>query len=217
MTNPATGLIHMGARMYQPKLGRFLSRDPITGGSANDYEYTSGDPINRLDVSGMTHSCNSWHRPDLCNQESEDEICQFVVERDLMDAAAFYCHTTSSGGGVKRVRGKGGNVFVISTRTGRLMKVELGSANVSRRVADWGDVRRSTLSQLPLIGGLWDQDGTWGARISRGGFWVLARWGATEAIKTAARTAGWFVTPIAMTVAGAYNWSGQCSVGYCGW
>ncbi|RIK04262.1 MAG: hypothetical protein DCC49_13575, partial [Acidobacteria bacterium] len=53
ITNPATGLIHMGARMYQPKFGRFLSRDPITGGSANDYEYTSGDPINRIDVSGM--------------------------------------------------------------------------------------------------------------------------------------------------------------------
>lgn len=42
----------MGARPYSPLLGRFLSVDPEEGGSANDYDYVVGDPINTLDLDG---------------------------------------------------------------------------------------------------------------------------------------------------------------------
>ena len=42
----------MGARPYSPLLGRFLSVDPEEGGSANDYDYVAGDPINTLDLDG---------------------------------------------------------------------------------------------------------------------------------------------------------------------
>lgn len=44
--------IEMGARLYSPTLGRFLETDPVLGGSANDYEYAGGDPLNRSDYSG---------------------------------------------------------------------------------------------------------------------------------------------------------------------
>jgi RHS repeat-associated protein len=50
-----TGLantIEMGARQYDPTLGRFLQTDPVEGGSANDYDYADGDPINQLDLDG---------------------------------------------------------------------------------------------------------------------------------------------------------------------
>ncbi len=47
-----SGIIRMGHRLYDPRIGRFLQVDPIEGGSANDYDYVSGDPINNFDLSG---------------------------------------------------------------------------------------------------------------------------------------------------------------------
>jgi hypothetical protein len=42
----------MGARPYSPLLGRFLTVDPVEGGSANNYDYTSADPTNGTDLDG---------------------------------------------------------------------------------------------------------------------------------------------------------------------
>jgi RHS repeat-associated protein len=51
-TELPSGVIAMGARSYVPQLGRFLQPDPISGGSANAYTYTFGDPVNSVDPSG---------------------------------------------------------------------------------------------------------------------------------------------------------------------
>lgn len=48
-----SGLIELGARQYDPVVGRFISVDPIDGGSATAYDYSYADPINRSDLSGM--------------------------------------------------------------------------------------------------------------------------------------------------------------------
>ncbi|MEU6511964.1 RHS repeat-associated core domain-containing protein [Streptomyces sp. NPDC046942] len=55
-----TGLTLMGVRLYNPTTGRFLSIDPVPGGSANAYEYGNGDPVNNYDLDGR-----SWWRRAL--------------------------------------------------------------------------------------------------------------------------------------------------------
>jgi uncharacterized protein RhaS with RHS repeats len=42
----------MGARSYAPQIGRFLQPDPVSGGSANAYGYTNGDPLDESDITG---------------------------------------------------------------------------------------------------------------------------------------------------------------------
>ncbi|TCO55930.1 PA14 domain-containing protein [Actinocrispum wychmicini] len=51
--------IEMGARVYLPVLGRFLQVDPVAGGSANDYDYVSADPVNSQDLAGTFPSWKS--------------------------------------------------------------------------------------------------------------------------------------------------------------
>ena len=51
-TELAAGVIQMGVRSYVPSLGRFLSPDPVLGGSANPYDYSNQDPINQFDLNG---------------------------------------------------------------------------------------------------------------------------------------------------------------------
>ncbi|MDL5205354.1 RHS repeat-associated core domain-containing protein [Streptomyces sp. ALI-76-A] len=47
-----SGLYKMGARYYDPQLGRFTQPDP-SGQEKNSYLYAAGDPINNTDPSGL--------------------------------------------------------------------------------------------------------------------------------------------------------------------
>ena len=46
------GVVLMGVRLYSPVVGRFLSVDPVPGGSASAYDYCSADPVNCTDLAG---------------------------------------------------------------------------------------------------------------------------------------------------------------------
>ncbi|GAQ70172.1 tRNA(Glu)-specific nuclease WapA precursor [Streptomyces turgidiscabies] len=54
-----TGLVLMGVRLYDPRLGRFLQTDPVAGGSANAYDYSNQDPCNSSDTTGAAPNCGS--------------------------------------------------------------------------------------------------------------------------------------------------------------
>jgi RHS repeat-associated protein len=68
-----TGLILMGARVYNPETNQFTSKDPIKGGNENPYTYPN-DPINGSDFNGL------WN-------ESQSELI-FVI---LTILAIYYC------------------------------------------------------------------------------------------------------------------------------
>src|SRR5262245_10396284 len=49
------------ARYYDPKVGRFISEDPIRFlGGVNFYAYVENDPINRTDPFGLQGCCGGW-------------------------------------------------------------------------------------------------------------------------------------------------------------
>ena len=51
------GVVKLGARFFDPVIGRFLSRDPLfvarTAATTNPYAFANNDPINRSDPSGL--------------------------------------------------------------------------------------------------------------------------------------------------------------------
>ncbi|HET9851634.1 MAG TPA: RHS repeat-associated core domain-containing protein [Candidatus Limnocylindrales bacterium] len=56
LVDPDTGLVHFGARDYDPAAGRWTAPDPLRygGGDTNLYRYANGDPVNVTDPSGTT-------------------------------------------------------------------------------------------------------------------------------------------------------------------
>jgi len=84
----ATGLYKMGARYYDPSLGRFTQVDPVVGGSANAYDYCAGDPINCSDPSGLERQPLPGDLHDTCFGLVEDS--RFYSAECLHYRTAFY-------------------------------------------------------------------------------------------------------------------------------
>lgn len=62
LNDPDTGFVRFGARDYDSLTGRWTRKDPIlfAGGDANLYAYTSGDPVNFVDPSGLETEVIIW-------------------------------------------------------------------------------------------------------------------------------------------------------------
>ena len=75
------GLTLMGARLYNPGTGNFLSNDPIQGGGANRYSYP-GDPVNESDMTGKSWDIDSRPLYDACRKYAGRVRC-FVAMNAL--------------------------------------------------------------------------------------------------------------------------------------
>jgi RHS repeat-associated protein len=55
------GMLQLGARLYDPGLGRFLNPDPIGfAGGLNLYEYCFGNPVGFVDPSGLDPAADAF-------------------------------------------------------------------------------------------------------------------------------------------------------------
>ena len=80
----AGSLVLMGARLYDPVIGRFLQVDPDFGGSANAYDYCGQAPVNCTDLAGTTEADDMGG----LNPEGMGADSDFVDEELMADEAA---------------------------------------------------------------------------------------------------------------------------------
>lgn len=80
-TELPSGVIQMGARSYVPSLGRFLTPDPILGGSDNPYDYANQDPVNNFDLAGTACKKKSGNKGDCrAKQKRNERKIRAIVE-----------------------------------------------------------------------------------------------------------------------------------------
>jgi RHS repeat-associated protein len=89
-TELPSGVLDMGARSYVPQIGRFLQPDPISGGSANAYTYTFGDPVNASDPSGESsiQELVAGFAASVAAEHRANEEAELAVRRAAEEAAA---------------------------------------------------------------------------------------------------------------------------------
>lgn len=89
------GLIVMGVRLYDPILGRFLQTDPVPGGSANEYDYASQDPVNNFDLSGrFLAAADAGHGGCITMCASSSVSSWYVKPHHKSGCHHFWCHVS---------------------------------------------------------------------------------------------------------------------------
>jgi RHS repeat-associated protein len=105
-TQLPSGVIQMGMRSYVPALGRFLSPDPVKGGSANSYDYANQDPVNNFDLTGEvcmnrkpgTCGVEKWNRRAARRANKQHVIkVRFKSKRELNHFVNWLVHTGHKG------------------------------------------------------------------------------------------------------------------------
>ena len=121
-TELSSGVIQMGARSYIPQLGRFLTPDPVPGGSANPYDYADQDPVNNFDLNGEKVCINVGRANEACGSKAKQlkraahranktgKIRVAVHTRQAAQRVARFLSSTNGTRWVKNVQLKAGEI-----------------------------------------------------------------------------------------------------------
>ena len=101
----AFGVSQLGARIYDPAIGRFLSRDPLlipaTATTTNPYAFANNDPINASDPTGLD-VVDTEERPPLYTEDKagigEPSVIAGSGPGVIQDTGAIATHTQTSHG-----------------------------------------------------------------------------------------------------------------------
>jgi RHS repeat-associated protein len=87
----STGVLYYRVRHYDPKLGRFLSEDPLglAAGDANLYRYVRNDPLNATDPTGQC----VWILVPVCAMGGREAIIA-ISSAVIASAAGAVCGMT---------------------------------------------------------------------------------------------------------------------------
>ncbi len=98
---PGGELYYMRSRWYEPHTGRFLSEDPNgLAGGMNDYAYAGDDPINHIDPTGETWTCNYYFNVDVGTQDNPILISHVTVKCEESEPALTWMRDARWGYGV---------------------------------------------------------------------------------------------------------------------
>lgn len=124
-TELSSGVIQMGVRSYVPALGRFLTPDPILGGSDNAYDYANQDPVNNFDLAGTACKKGNARKKDCRSAQQRAEAgVRSVVNKLRHRLQKARANRASSSGCASRRRkshaslgkgGEGGDQYVYGT------------------------------------------------------------------------------------------------------
>jgi len=101
----AFGVVNLGARVYDPVIGRFLSRDPIIQ-AKSPYAFADNDPINKIDPTGMVVSC------EASNSVQSDASCYSKADQTGSSSGSSVAGESQSGWGCSGYDAGGGTQVI---------------------------------------------------------------------------------------------------------
>ncbi|KZN34617.1 hypothetical protein N475_19080, partial [Pseudoalteromonas luteoviolacea DSM 6061] len=80
--------IHMGGRIYDPTLGRFMQADPIvespeSAQSLNRYSYVFNNPLSFTDPTGYTCTIDDWQSAPKCIHDMLEDANEILADIDI--------------------------------------------------------------------------------------------------------------------------------------